>query len=93
MHTPLSPAHTPGLPLTMHVFAGAAADGGEPPPEAGRIRLEFTSAAKPALITWASNDADGPAGETAGDTAGGGGRDGPPAFRYLVVPLRVPVRA
>lgn len=40
------------------------------------IRLEFTSPAKPALIT--------------GDAAG---RGNPPAFRYLVVPLRSPTRA
>jgi DNA polymerase III subunit beta len=49
----------------------------------GRIRMDFSSAAKPALITW----------------AGGGGPDsdrkGPQphaadAFRYLVVPLRAP---
>jgi DNA polymerase-3 subunit beta len=49
----------------------------------GRIKLEFTTAAKPALITWA---ADG-GGPERGDSAG------PPAFRYLVVPLRVPARA
>jgi DNA polymerase-3 subunit beta len=44
---------------------------------AGRIRLEFTSAAKPALIS--SID---------GDTQGAELR--PAEFRYLVVPLRVP---
>ena len=42
---------------------------------AGRIRLEFTSPAKPALITW----------------AGGAESQTPPsAFRYLVVPQRAP---
>lgn len=45
------------------------------------IRLEFTSPAKPALITWA------------GDAAGQPGEEGVPAFRYLVVPLRSPTRA
>ena len=39
------------------------------PPEPGRIRLEFTSPAKPALITWAGYDADltGAAGPDAAD--------------------------
>ena len=44
------------------------------PPEPGRIRLEFTSPAKPALITWAGYDADltGAAGpDAAGPDAGG----------------------
>jgi DNA polymerase-3 subunit beta len=59
---------------------------GEPQADPGRIRLEFTSPAKPALVTWA--------GDTAG-TAGGDGAEGTasPAFRYLLVPLRVPARA
>jgi DNA polymerase III subunit beta len=70
--------------------ASPAADGGErPAPAAGRIRLEFTSPAKPALITWAGNGTDGDAG-TSEDGATG---EGPPEFRYLVVPLRVPSRA
>jgi DNA polymerase-3 subunit beta len=54
------------------------------------IRLEFTSPAKPALITLAGDGGEG---------AGGAGGDekkaspaGPP-FRYLVVPLRSPTRA
>jgi DNA polymerase III subunit beta len=55
-------------------------DGEEPPAEPGRIRLEFSSAAKPALITWADDE-----GLSPGNPA--------PAFRYLVVPLRVPARA
>jgi DNA polymerase-3 subunit beta len=42
----------------------------------GRIRLQFSSPAKPALISWINGDAAG------ADDA---------AFRYLVVPLRVPV--
>ena len=43
----------------------------------GRIRLAFNTAAKPALITWTSDEE----------------RDGIPAFRYLLVPLRVPERS
>jgi DNA polymerase-3 subunit beta len=69
---------------------GTGGDGGEQPqPEAGRIRLEFTSAAKPALITWAGNGPDA-ATENSVDGAAGERR---PAFRYLVVPLRVTARA
>jgi len=54
----------------------------------GRIRLEFNTAAKPALLTWVEGEAegDGPgSGQQAGD-------DEVPAFRYLLVPLRVPER-
>jgi DNA polymerase-3 subunit beta len=43
----------------------------------GRIRLQFSSPAKPALISWIGGDAGG------ADAAAA-------AFRYLVVPLRVP---
>ena len=61
--------------------AAAPRDGDEAPPSGpDEIRLEFTSAAKPALITWAGDDGLAP-GESV------------PAFRYLVVPLRVPARA
>ena len=61
--------------------AAASRDGDEaPPPGPGEIRLEFTAAAKPALITWVGDDGLAP-----GDPG--------PAFRYLVVPLRVPARA
>lgn len=64
--------------------AGAAeaeptAEGGAPDASAapaGRIRLEFNSPAKPALITWTGDEV----------------RGGVPAFRYLVVPLRLPGR-
>jgi hypothetical protein len=45
------------------------------------LRLEFTSAAKPALITWVQGNWD------QASVAG------VPQFRYLVVPLRAPVRA
>jgi DNA polymerase III subunit beta len=60
--------------------AGPPRDDAAPVTEAGQVRLEFTSAAKPALITWSGD-------------AGLGPEDTTPAFRYLVVPLRVPVRA
>jgi DNA polymerase III subunit beta len=48
----------------------------------GQIRLQFSTAAKPALITWAADGGPAP-----------GEGSGAPAFRYLVVPLRVPARA
>jgi DNA polymerase III subunit beta len=53
------------------------------------IRLQFTSPARPALITLASDD-----GDEGGQEAGDSGAEGQarPAFRYLVVPLRSPVR-
>jgi DNA polymerase-3 subunit beta len=68
---------------------GSGADGpagGEPTAaaptaaEPATVRLEFTSPARPALITLAGGD------------TGAGPRDRP-AFRYLVVPLRPPARA
>src|SRR5262249_23082410 len=63
--------------------AAASADDQEASPaDPGQVRLEFTTAAKPALITWAADGDQAP-----GDSAG------TPAFRYLVVPLRVPARA
>jgi DNA polymerase III subunit beta len=85
-------------------LAAAAAPGhSRPVPEAGDrpesdggpglIRLEFTSPAKPALITWAQAD-------TAHDGAARGSESGDesrlvdvPQFRYLVVPLRAAVRS
>jgi DNA polymerase-3 subunit beta len=66
----------------------------------GRIRLQFTSPAKPALITWAGGDASADASEagqpSAADIPGMEGDDDaepdyPAEFRYLVVPLRTPV--
>ncbi|HXW46348.1 MAG TPA: DNA polymerase III subunit beta [Streptosporangiaceae bacterium] len=50
---------------------------------AGSIRLEFTSPAKPALITWAGD------GKPDGDD-GAADRQGARSFRYLLVPLRAP---
>src|SRR5262249_33557928 len=54
-------------------------DPGEPvaaAAENGRIKLEFNTPAKPALITWTADSE----------------RDGVPAFRYPLVPLRRPAR-
>jgi hypothetical protein len=64
--------------------AGAAAAGADPDSEPGRIRLEFTSPAKPALITSAGDDGL--------DTGTDGSASGTPAYRYLLVPLRAPLR-
>jgi len=65
--------------------AAGPRDGDEdPPPAPEQIRLEFSSAAKPALITWAGDDGLDPEDHA---------EDPAPAFRYLVVPLRVPARA
>ena len=50
-----------------------------PPADPGQIRLEFSTPAKPALITWVGDEGPDPAHPV-------------PAFRYLVVPLRVPAR-
>lgn len=54
----------------------AGGDGTQQISGAGRIRLDFTSAAKPALITWIDGDAtadgDGPVAEAA-DSGGNGG--------------------
>lgn len=57
--------------------AGADEEASPPAADPMRIRLEFSSAARPALITWAADEGLQPGDPT-------------PAFRYLVVPLRVP---
>ncbi len=69
--------------------SGAVTDAADRPDgiaagETGRIRLEFNTPAKPALITWVDADGRPPSAE---------GGTGVPAFRYLLVPLRVPERA
>jgi DNA polymerase III subunit beta len=89
----LDSGRPPAGPAAARQDPPAEQDGEAPPAQIGRIRLEFTSAAKPALITWASEEI--PAGTGPDDSAEPGGGTGPqdtPAFRYLVVPLRVPVR-
>jgi DNA polymerase III sliding clamp (beta) subunit (PCNA family) len=91
-----------GLAAAVLTGHGQPAAGGDDPSTAGgRIRLQFTSPAKPALITWVSGDAaagDGQADPDSTATAaarisepGDGEPDDPAAFRYLVVPLRTPV--
>jgi DNA polymerase III subunit beta len=71
-------------------------NGGDGSAAPGRIRLEFTSPAKPALITWVGGDnstgATGAEGHATGDVPGPGDAqpDYPADFRYLVVPLRTP---
>ena len=54
------------------------------------IRLQFTSPARPALITLADDGGDGDTEQEAADSSAAG--QARPAFRYLVVPLRSPVR-
>jgi DNA polymerase-3 subunit beta len=86
---------------------GAGAGGDAPGGSAGptTVRLEFTSPARPALITLAGDEGErgvtgaggAPAGtgtDDAGDAGDGGASEPPPrpAFRYLVVPLRSPAR-
>jgi hypothetical protein len=101
---------------------GGPGDGGAPASDgsagSATIRLEFTSPARPALITLAGDDGDSAAagpqdpGPEDADTEDGATEDGAtgdasdgdtpdegeatgrpgPAFRYLVVPLRSPVR-
>jgi DNA polymerase III subunit beta len=70
---------------------GGEAGAGEPgaghgtsrPADPGLLRLEFTSPAKPALISWVQGHGD----------QDQSGLAGAPQFRYLVVPLRAPVRS
>ena len=69
--------------------SGRAAAGASP---AGRIRLEFTSSVRPAVISWVAGDC-GDDGEGSGrgtQTAAAGSAPAAPGFRYLVVPLRMP---
>jgi DNA polymerase-3 subunit beta len=84
--------------------ADAEPGGGEPgdagaggPADPGLLRLEFTSPAKPALITRAQGSRAQGSG-TRGSGAQGSETDraadvGVPQFRYLVVPLRAAVRS
>ena len=60
--------------------AGAATTTAGAAEQQGRIRLEFSSPAKPALITWA--------GGSSRPGHGGPGHADPP-FKYLLVPQRV----
>jgi DNA polymerase III subunit beta len=83
--------------------AAMCAQGAEPAESGsagtGRVRLEFTSPAKPALITWAGSEAGSGGQDNAASESGTSPeQEGQPAagdeprtaaFRYLVVPLRV----
>ena len=64
--------------------AAGTGPGGTVPADPGLLRIEFTSPAKPALITrvYPGGEHDDP----------GAGRD-EAEFRYLVVPLRAAARA
>jgi DNA polymerase-3 subunit beta len=62
----------------------------ESPAGSATVRLQFTSPARPALITLAGDDGEDGSGQNAGDPGAEG--QARPAFRYLVVPLRSPVR-
>jgi DNA polymerase III subunit beta len=86
--------------LTAAALTGHAAPADGHPLD--QIRLQFTSPARPALITWLSGDAGEPGQSADSDAAEGpvpgaaaaaadgdiGDADGAPVFRYLVVPLR-----
>jgi DNA polymerase-3 subunit beta len=80
--------------LTGQGQPAANGEGGSAAP--GRIRLQFTSPAKPALITWVTSAASAGATEAddsaVGDVPGSGDAQlkDPAEFRYLVVPLRTP---
>ena len=79
--------------------ADGASDARDGSARSATIRLEFTSPARPALITLAGDEGDD--GGSEGTAAGDGGAEADdavadrprPAFRYLVVPLRSPARA
>jgi DNA polymerase-3 subunit beta len=68
----------------------AAGTDRESPAGSAAVRLQFTSPARPALITLAGDDGDDGGGQDAGDPGAEG--QARPAFRYLVVPLRSPAR-
>ena len=91
------PAHPgPAHAEAAHAEAGEGEAAPGSPAGSATIRLEFTSPARPALITLAGDDggtagsAEASDGEAAGDDEAAG--QSRPTFRYLVVPLRSPVR-
>jgi hypothetical protein len=75
----------PGNPGAGGAGPGSAAPGSTGPADPGLLRIEFTSPAKPALITRVSPQAD----------SGGAPPEesGVADFRYLVVPLRAAGRS
>jgi hypothetical protein len=71
--------------------AGLGDAGAGGPTDPGLLRLEFTSPAKPALITRAQ--VSGAQGSGAQESEDRAALAGVPQFRYLVVPLRAAVRS
>jgi hypothetical protein len=67
------------------------AGGNTGPEDPGLLRIEFTSPAKPALITRVTAEPGPEDTRTTRQTPPGG--SGGAEFRYLVVPLRAPVRS
>ena len=92
---PASPASADGGAAEDPAAGNAGDAAHDGPARSAAIRLEFTSPARPALITLAGDDGDDGAAASDGDEAAdGAAADRPrPAFRYLVVPLRSPARA
>jgi len=89
----LTAAATPSASPVAAGAGGSAEDAGTAGRAAApsRIRLQFTSAVRPAVITsvpGGPDDDQGQADPGAGSAVGAGG--GTPDFRYLVVPLRMP---
>jgi hypothetical protein len=76
-----------GSASTGSASTGSASTGQADP---GLLRIEFTSPAKPALITRVTAD---PGPEGAGIDGETPPESGGVGFRYLVVPLRAPVRS
>jgi hypothetical protein len=78
---------SPGPASSGSAGPGSAGTGsaGTGPADPGLLRIEFTSPAKPALITRVSSQA-GPDGAPPAEPATA-------EFRYLVVPLRAAVRS
>ncbi len=73
--------HAPAAQASQAEGGTGAAAAAEPAVSQGRIRLQFNSLAKPALITWV----DGPDASQVPDSEVS-------PFRYLLVALRVPER-
>jgi DNA polymerase III sliding clamp (beta) subunit (PCNA family) len=95
---PASPASTGGDAAQGPAAEGAgdeAAAAGDGSAGPATIRLDFTSPARPALITLAGDEGDdGESGAAGTETGDDGAKENVrPSFRYLVVPLRSPVRA
>ncbi|HEX4060158.1 MAG TPA: DNA polymerase III subunit beta [Streptosporangiaceae bacterium] len=76
-------ASSPAKPSSAESGESAKAKADTRPAGPGRIRLEFTSSAKPAVISWVPGADDPPDDDEENDKSKAG-------FRYLVVPLRMP---